>query len=155
MVCFGCVWHSSRSVKNACFSQFWGLLWGGLFLFILGLEGLGVFVFLVFVLVFCVAFVSILLLDCFWCWFLFCFCSCFFLLFRLFCSCFFCFLGGFKGQVRLPKGPPHLALNPHYFFCFCFFRCFPFFVFLIDKKSVFPPKRAFFVYFSVSPFVSL
>ena len=41
--------------------------------------------------------------------------SCFFFL------CFFlflCFLGGFKGQVRWPEGPPHLALNPPYFFLF-------------------------------------
>ena len=28
------------------------------------------------------------------------------------------FFGGFKGQVRWPKGPPHLALNPPYFFVF-------------------------------------
>ena len=44
---------------------------------------------------------------------------------------FFVFVGGFKGQVRWPKGPPRLALNPPYFvfvflgfclflFCFCF-----------------------------------
>ena len=41
------------------------------------------------------------------------------------CFCFFCcfeFFGGFKGQVRWPKGPPHLALNPSYFlFVFVFF----------------------------------
>ena len=47
---------------------------------------------------------------------------------------FFCVsFGGFKGHVRWPEGPPHLALNPPYLFflilfCFCFF-CF-FFVFL-------------------------
>ena len=42
-----------------------------------------------------------------------------FLLFVLF---FFCvFFGGFKGQVRWPKGPPHLALNPPYFFSVFFF----------------------------------
>ena len=29
--------------------------------------------------------------------------------------------GGFKGQVRWPKGPPHLAPNPPYFICFVFF----------------------------------
>ena len=59
-----------------------------------------------------------------WNWkahFLFFFCVCFF---------FFCFYGGFiffvvffwgfKGQVRWPEGPPHLALNPPYF-CFCVF----------------------------------
>ena len=40
---------------------------------------------------------------------------CFFFVFLVF------FVGGFKGQVRWPKGPPHLALNPPYFFfCFCF-----------------------------------
>ena len=45
------------------------------------------------------------LLDCCWC-----------------CSCFLLFFGGFKGQVRWPKGPPHLAVNPPHFlfFCFCF-----------------------------------
>ena len=31
---FWCVWHSSKSVKMLFFSQFGGLLWGGLFLFI-------------------------------------------------------------------------------------------------------------------------
>ena len=115
-----------------------GLLWGGLFLLILGLEGLGVFVFLVFVFVFLccfcfcfVCFVFVFLLDWFWCWFLFCFCFCYFFVFSflfLFCVCFCCFLffccfvsfGGFKGQVRWPKGPPHLALNPPYFL-FLFF----------------------------------
>ena len=66
VVCFWCVWHSSRSVKNACFSQFWGLLWGGLFLFILGLEGLGVFVFLVFVFVFFVLRLFLFCLLCFY-----------------------------------------------------------------------------------------
>ena len=70
-----------------------------------------------------------------------------------FCFCFFCFVfccfvffGGFKGQVRWPKGPPHLALNPPYFlFVFLlFFSCFCFFVFLKNrKKLVFPLKRAF------------
>ena len=49
-------------------------------------------------------------------------------------------MGGFKGQVSCPKGPPHLALNPpkvFCFFCFCFL-CFPFFVF--NRKHSFPPK---------------
>ena len=52
---------------------------------------------------------------------------CFFLFFCVFLFCFFffgflCFVffGGFKGQVRWPKGPPHLALNPPYFFVFVF-----------------------------------
>ena len=58
----------------------------------------------------------------------------FFLMFLLFCSgvtcccfenqvcvCFFFYFvhfGGLKGQVRWPEGPPLLALNPLYFFCF-------------------------------------
>ena len=52
-----------------------------------------------------------------------------FYLFLFFCFSFvlfsflFLFFGGFKGQVRWPFGPPHLALNPPYFICFCFF-CF-------------------------------
>ena len=37
---------------------------------------------------------------------------CFFVV-GLFLVLFF-FGGGFKGQVRWPKGPPHLALNPLY-----------------------------------------
>ena len=53
-----------------------------------------------------------------------------FFVFRFFVFFLFCFIGGFKGQVRWPKGPPHLALNPPYFlvFVFClllfFFVCF-------------------------------
>ena len=44
----------------------------------------------------------------------------FFCLFVVFLSFFVFFVGGFKGQVRWPFGPPHLALNPPYFFfCFC------------------------------------
>ena len=82
--------------------------------------------------------------------------SLFFLVFVFFVFCCFVFFGGFKGQVRWPKGPPHLALNPPYFFlfffCFCFFLCFPLFVFSIDKKTCFPPKkRSFFVYFQCLP----
>ena len=62
-----------------------------------------------------------------------CFCCCFFwssffsFFFWFFCLFFFVFffflvffVGGFKGQVRWPKGPPHLTLNPPYFFCFVF-----------------------------------
>ena len=66
------------------------VLWGGLFFFTLGLEGLGVFVFLVLVFVFwcclcfcLVCFVFVLLLDCFWCWFLFALVFCFFMFFVL------------------------------------------------------------------------
>ena len=73
-----------------------------------------------------------------------CFCCCFFgLLFFLFflvlLFVFFLFffggvffVGGFKGQVRWPKGPPHLALNPPYFFCFVFaFLFFVLFFFVV------------------------
>ena len=71
----------------------------------------------------------------FWVFFVF---SClFFSSFVFFCF-FFCFVvffcvsfGGFKGHVRWPEGPPHLALNPPYlFFCFCFvFVLFVYFLF--------------------------
>ena len=50
---------------------------------------------------------------------LFVICYLLFLLFLFFC--FVCFFGVFKGQVRWPKGPPHLALNPPYLFIFVFF----------------------------------
>ena len=33
-VCFWCVWYCFKSVKNACFSQFWFFFWGGSLLFI-------------------------------------------------------------------------------------------------------------------------
>ena len=59
------------------------------------------------------------------CFFLF---FCFFLF--LFCFCFCFFLGGFKGQMRWPKGPPHLALNPPYFLLFLVF--FFFLLFLLS-----------------------
>ena len=99
-------------------------------------------------------------------WFFLCF-----VFFVFFSFCFLFFLGGgFKGQVRWPEGPPHLALNPPYFICFCFCCCFFvfffafFFFFLVSlsllllekKKPVFPPKKGHFLcIFSVSPFVSL
>ena len=123
-------------LKMLVFSQFFGLLWGGLFLLILGLEGLGVFVFFVlFLFLFCLVcfcfvvglvlvLVLVLLLFLFFFVFFFVFfCSCFVFVFVVFC--FFCFVsfGGFKGQVRWPKGPPHLALNPPYFL-FLFFLFF-------------------------------
>ena len=73
----------------------------------------------------------------FWCWLCFClfalfcfvvgiccFCFCFFfcVFFFVFFSLSFCFVffGGFKGQVRWPEGPPHLALKPSLFFGYCF-----------------------------------
>ena len=62
----------------------------------------------------------------FWVFFVF---SCFFfVLFFLFlffvCFVFLCFFGGFKGHVRWPEGPPHLALNPPYLFFVLFLFCF-------------------------------
>ena len=82
----------------------------------------------------------------------------FFLVFFMFC-CFSFLFGGFKGHVRWPKGPPHLTLNPPYFFGFCFVFVFfvSFLVFFGGLKGkghlTWPLKRAFFVYFSVSPFL--
>ena len=98
-------------------------------------------VFLLFRFVFvCVGIVFVLLLDCCWC----CFC----------CFCVFLF---FKGQVRWPKGPPHLALNPPYYMCllflsfsffvfdvcFCFLVCFAFLSLLLIEKPFIPHKRPF------------
>ena len=178
------------------FPIFWAFL-GWLLVVHLGLEGLGVFVFLVFAFFCCVAFVSVLFalllvlwLDVVVLFFLFVFLFCFFggfkgqvrwpkgpphlalnppyFLFSFLCSpflfsflfiCFFCFLfllffvffGGFKGQVRWPKGPPHLALNPPHFICFCFFLFFLCFLFLVfafaGKKTLFSPKKGIFCVF--------
>ena len=81
--------------------------------------------------------------------FVICFCC-----FGCFCCFVFVFFGGFKGQVRWPEGPPHLALNPPYWFIFVFF--FPFLsLLLIEKKPVFPLKRAFLFIFCVSLSFSL
>ena len=63
------------------------------------------------------------------------FCFCFFLFFCLF-FCFCVFFGGFKGQVRWPEGPPHLALNP---------PCFFFFVFFVLRATSLGPKPSLFV----------
>ena len=52
-VCFWCVWHCFKSVKNACFFPNFGAFLGWLIIVNLGLEGLGVFVFLVFVFLCC------------------------------------------------------------------------------------------------------
>ena len=94
-------------------------------------------------------FVSCVGLSCCWFWFSLCVCVCFCFFvvvvvwqIKLLCSgfCFCCFgfpwfgygvcvvffwflfFGGFKGQVRWPKGPLRLALKPSLFvlFCFCF-----------------------------------
>ena len=61
----------------------------------------------------------------------------FLFVFFLFVFFWLFFFGGFKGQVRWPKGPPHLALNPPYFFfCFCFlFFVLFFFVFFGGFKG--------------------
>ena len=72
--------------------------------------------------------------------------------FFLFCFCF-CFFGGFKVQVRWPKGPPHSALNPPCLdFCLFAFCCFLFFLlfFPFFASTVSPLKRAFFKFLSVS-----
>ena len=45
--------------------------------------------------------------------------------------------GGFKGQVRWHEGPPHLALNPPYWFCLFVVLCFC----LRRKKSIFPLEK--------------
>ena len=45
---------------------------------------------------------------------------CYVLCFFLDCFWFGFLFGGFKGQVRWPKGPPQLAQNPPYLFCFVF-----------------------------------
>ena len=82
-------------------------------------------------------------------------------IFLCFVFWYFCFFWGFKGQVRWPFGPPHLALNPPYlffylFFClfvffffvfFCFFSCFFFPFFASEwKETSFPPKTRHFLF---------
>ena len=76
-----------------------------------------------------------------------------FLLFLCFFSFFslvfiFCvFLGGFKGQVRWPEGPPHLALNPPYLLFFVFFFFFSLSLFFIQKKPFFSLENCIFCLF--------
>ena len=115
VVCFWCVWHSSRSVKNACFPSFGGFFVGW---FILVYFGFGRFrcfyvscVCFCFLCCFCfcfVCFVFVLLLDCFLVLvFLFCFCFVFFISFVLvFFLFFFCFvfLEGLRVRWGGPKG---------------------------------------------------
>ena len=120
-VCFWCVWHCFKSVNACFFPQFSGAFLGWLIIVHLGLEGLAVFVFLVFVFLCCVVFVSVLLVVLLVLWL---FCCLFFLFFVFFFVFFVLFFGGFKGQVRWPKRPPHLALNPPYFLVFVFVCCF-------------------------------
>ena len=73
----------------------------------------------------------------------------------VFCFCFllfFCFVffGGFKGQVRWPKGPPHLALNPPYFlfvfYWFLFFFIAFLFCFCTRQTNLFSPKKGHFLF---------
>ena len=57
-----------------------------------------------------------------------------------FCFCFlfvfwFCFCFLFGGKVRWPEGPPHLALNPPFFFLVLFAFCFE------KEKPDSPPKK--------------
>ena len=94
VVSFGCVWHSSKSVQNACFFPSFGGFCGVGYFVYLGLEGLGVLVFLCLFFFFYVGFVSVLfVLFLFSCWIVFGVGSCFvFVFFFLFCFCFFvCF----------------------------------------------------------------
>ena len=78
--------------------------------------------------------------------------SLFIILFLFFCFFSFCFVfcfGGFKGQVRWPKGPPHLALNPPYLLFFVFFGLLLFLSFLclvIQKKPCFAPRKGHFLF---------
>ena len=131
------------SVKNACFVfPFLGAFVGWVILVCLGLEGLGVLVFLCLFFIFFVGFVSVffvLFLFCFW--IVFGVGSCFVFV-------FFIFWGGFKGQVRWPKGPPHLALNPPYVFVFLFVFLS---LFLIEKPLFFPLKRPFWFIYQCFP----
>ena len=108
------------------FFPIFGFFLGWLIVVHLGLEGLGVFVSLVLVFLFCLAFVSVLFALFLVLWLN----VVFFLFVFLLSFVFVCFFGGFKGHVGWPEGPPHLALNP--FFCFCFsFVLFSFFVFCL------------------------
>ena len=63
------------------------------------------------------------------------------------------FFGGFKGQVRWPEGPPHLALNPPFLFLL-FFVLFCFFWFFNTKKTLFFLRKGHFCLFSVFLFLS-
>ena len=83
----------------------------------------GLFLVLVVVLLLFFFFFNIFLFFLFFSFFLFLFVVC------------FLFFGGFKGQVRWPKGPPHLALNPPYVICFLF--CFVFlFLFFFSGEGL-------------------
>ena len=71
--------------------------------------------------------------------------------FFCFVFCLF-FVGVLKGQVRWPKGPPHLALHLPYFFVFSlvlFLNLFPLFAF--NRRTSFPAKRGILFIFQCLP----
>ena len=103
-------------------------------------------------------FTSFLFFFVFFCFFLFFFVFVFFcFLFCFFCFLFLVFFGGFKGQVRWPEGPPHLALNPPYsFIYFSFSFCLFFLSLLLLENPVVPPEKGIFLFiFCVSLSFSL
>ena len=120
-------------VLKCLFSQFGGALWGAFFLFIWVWK---VWVFLCFLVL---LFFLVLVLFLFVCFVLFCGWMLLFLFHFLFYFLFW------------PKGPPHLALNPPYFFVFV---CFPF---IVKKEPVFltPKKGKFCLFICVSLCFSL
>ena len=70
---------------------------------------------------------------------------CFWFVFFLFFFSFVFALGileGFKGQVRIPEGPPHLAINPPYLF-FGVLVCFWLFLFILNQKTLFSLEIVF------------
>ena len=85
-----------------------------------------------------------------------CFCLFVFVLVFVVFVFFFLFLFvflRFKGQVKWPKGPPHLALNPPYFlFVFFVFFFLGFSFLVLNRKALLPPlKRAFLCIFLCLP----
>ena len=84
---------------------FWIVFFGGAFVFLGGFKGQVRW-----------PKASLFVLFCFW------LVLCFVFFWVLFCLLFWhlFFWEGFQGQVRLPEGPPHLAINPPYLFLFGF-----------------------------------
>ena len=164
----------SKVLKNVCFSSF-GFFFSGVVYccssgfgrfrcFFLRLF----FLCLLFLFLFCL-FCFCFVVDMFWvlvfflCFCFFCFCLpphlalnppyllffvfCLFVCLFFVCFLFLLFLGGFKGQVRWPKGPPHLALNlPYFLFVlfFLFFWVFVFFSLFWIEKTVSPLNKGHF-----------
>ena len=73
------------------------------------------------------------------------------LVFFFFWFVFSFFFWGFKGQVRWPEGPPHLALNPPFWF-YLFFSFLSLLV--IEELFSLPQKGHFCLFFNISIFVS-